>query len=182
MKRRMIAAVTLAVALAGGIGFAQGGGRVLQSRYLVPPEPAVGDVLADCSDFGAGDFLLLNDWQYSIHDAMLLDQNGQPKQLVENLKVVMDVIYNSKTGKSVAAGPGESEQLRLLFENGLPVTHRWSGLLFKVTVPGYGLIVAESGRATWQWDPLGGSHWVISNSGHNQWVDRDLAALCEYLK
>ena len=67
---------------------------------------------------------------------MLLDENGQPKQLVENLKVIVDVIYNSQTGKSVTAGPGESEQLRMLFENGLPVTHRWSGLLFKVTRAG----------------------------------------------
>ena len=84
---------------------------------------------------------------------MLLDQNGQPKQLVENLKLTLDVYRNSETQKSLSAGPGESEEMRMLFENGLPVTHRWSGLLFKVTVPGYGLIVAESGRATWQWDP-----------------------------
>lgn len=180
MTHRMIVAVALAVVLAGGIGFAQDGSRVLQSRYTLGP--FVGDVVADCSDFGVGDFLVLEDWQASVHDMMLLDRNGQPKQLVENLKLTLDVYRNSETGKSLSAGPGESEQMRMLFENGLPVTHRWSGLLFKVTVPGYGLIVAESGRATWQWDPLGGSHWLISNSGHNQWVERDLAALCEYLK
>ena len=84
MKRRMIVAVTLAAVLAGGIGFAQGGGRVLQSRYTLGP--FVGDVVADCSDFGVGNFLVLEDWQASVHDTMLLDQNGQPKMLVENLK------------------------------------------------------------------------------------------------
>jgi len=179
VKLRMIVAVAVAVVLAGGTAFTQDQGRVVQTRYTIE---GVGDVIANCADYGVGQFAILNTWAADVRDATLFDKDGQPKQLVENLKITSDVYYNSVTGKSVTARPGENEQMRLLYENGLPVSHQWSGTLFQIVVPGYGNILRETGRARWIWDATGTAHWLDTNSGHNMWVDRDLTALCEYLK
>jgi hypothetical protein len=179
MKRRMIVAVAVAVVLAGGVAFTQSQGRVVQERY---PFEVKGDLIADCSKYGVGDFRILTDYAAEVHDATLLGQDGLPIQLVENFKCLWSRYYSPETGKEVKGGPGESQQMRMLFENGLPVSHRWSGAVFKIVVPGYGPILLETGRARWIWDAAGTAHWLDTNSGHNMWVDRDLTALCNYLK
>jgi hypothetical protein len=174
----MVVAVAVAVVLAGGVAFTQGQGRVVQDRY---PFEVRGDVIANCADYGVGDFQILADYEAEIHDATLLGKDGLPVQLVENFKVKWSVYYSPETGKSINGGPGESQQMRMLFENGVPVSHRWSGAVFKVVVPGYGPTLLETGRARWIWDATGTAHWLDTNSGHNDWVDRDLTALCEYM-
>jgi hypothetical protein len=58
-----------------------------------------------------------------------------------------------------------------------------SGLLYKVRVPGYGPIFMETGALVYQCEPWTWENCVlVSNAGHNQFADQDLAALCEYLK
>jgi hypothetical protein len=182
VKQRMIPALAVAIVLAGTIGLAQAPGRVEQYRYTWGSQ---GDVIASCADYGLGDFQVLEDWEVVIRDMYQYDKDGQPTQWVENLRATSDRFYNSVTGKSLDAGPGETQEMRVLFENGRMVSHRWSGVLFKINVPGHGLIFAESGRATWVWDPNDPAnleHSLVANSGHNMWVDRDLEVLCEYLQ
>ncbi len=64
---------------------------------------------------------------------------------------------------------------RVVFSDG---TMSISGPYFKIRVPGYGVIFAESGHQVM--DLATGQ--VISNSGPNQFIDGDAAALCQYLK
>jgi hypothetical protein len=73
----------------------------------------------------------------------------------------------------VTGGPAEAENAR--FVGGYLYL---SGPSWKIRVPGYGLIFAETGRGV---KDLQTGEFVF-NSGHNQFLEQDLAALCAYLK
>jgi len=91
------------------------------------------------------------------------------------------VYYNSANPtKAVSGGPGEvANQFWDLTAGEIRV----SGLIYKVRIPGYGPIYYETGELVWQCDPGTFSNCsVVSNTGHNQSVEGDVAALCEYLK
>ena len=89
--------------------------------------------------------------------------------------------YNSEhPERAVAGGPGEVENSHFDPTTGLVSFH---GLSWKVRIPGYGLIFGETGSAVFQCDPSTFQNCeLVSNVGHNQFVDSDLAALCDYLK
>jgi hypothetical protein len=174
----MIVAV-VAIMLAGSVGFTQGQGRPVQDRYMVGP--FYGDVQADCRDYGVGDFKLLNDWAGAVHDVIFFEKDGvTPSRVIENFKITLDVFYNSKNPtKHVVGGPGENQESRFYYEDGVMVRHEFSGPLFRVNLPRYGPIFIETGYSKLYYDGM----WHLTfNSGHNQYQDRDYEALCWAVK
>lgn len=177
--RRCVLGFAIAVLIAGSVGFAQGKGRVFHDRYVTGLEEIS---MGDCADYGVGSFEIWNDYQASIHDAILFDEDGvTPKLVVENFKVISDVFYNSTNPtKRIAAGPGENQEVHYRYENGKLVSFQWSGPVVRVNLPGYGPIYSETGVFKRLW--YEGSWHFIMNTAHNQWVDGDIEALCWALK
>jgi hypothetical protein len=88
------------------------------------------------------------------------------------------VYYNSVNPEhSVLGMPGERETDKFFVAGDRPRA-LFAGPLWMVTVPGYGVIFAETGRFVI--DLTTGE--IVANSGWNQLIDQDGAALCDYLK
>jgi hypothetical protein len=80
--------------------------------------------------------------------------------------------------KFVLGGPGELEVDHYLYEDGSLVSDTWTGVPYKVVLPGYGTILMETGRAVFDFT----TDQLLFNSGQNQAVDGDLAAICDVLQ
>ena len=126
-------------------------------------------------------FSILVDYVDTMRWMDLVDKNGEWKRSKVSFHVIWDLYYNSEDPrKAVAGGPCEAEVEHLDPTTGVIV---WSGDLWKVKVPGYGRILSETGRAVLQCDPISFNNCrLVSNTGHNQFLDADLNALCDYLK
>jgi hypothetical protein len=138
------------------------------SRYLDSSNPDVIPYLRRLEN---------TDYVFLVTGTNRYDKSGQFITYRYQVKLIGESVYYNSTNpeKSVPGGPGEVENHRSDPKTGLDNV---SGLSFKVRIPGYGLVFAETGH--WVYDYSAGE-WVF-NSGHNQFVDQDLAALCEYLK
>ena len=122
------------------------------------------------------DFVALFSW------TDLYDKNGQWVKTNQRYRVLGESLYyNSENhDRSILGGPGEIDRAQFWAATGVI---KGGGLSWKVKVPGYGLIWAETGTLVWQCDPYTFANCVlVSNTGHNQFLDQDLAALCNYLK
>jgi hypothetical protein len=88
------------------------------------------------------------------------------------------VYFNSTDpSKRVEGVPGERENNRIFFADGEVSKWYLHGPYNMITVPGYGRILAETG--TFIFDESGD---LIFNSGLNQLMEGDTAALCNYLR
>jgi hypothetical protein len=178
VKRRFPVAVAVAVLLAGTIAFAQGNGKVTQYRDQFP---VVGEYVGDCAT-DAGNFTVLTDYQASMRGTTFADASGHIYREVQSFRIMSSVYYNaSDHDKSLPGGPGENEQNQYAFDgNGLMIEHIFSGPAYKIIVPGYGPLFMETGHGRFVYE---NGAWVNKfNSGHNQKIDGDLVALCEFLK
>ena len=122
------------------------------------------------------------DWAGLITEMQLYDNQGNLLQgHFANRVIGESVWYNSTdASKAVTGGPGEVDSVQLDATTG---SFRESGLGWKVRIPGYGVIFAETGTNVYQCDPYTFENCVlISNVGFNQLADGDVAALCDYLK
>jgi len=172
VRPRIIFAVAVAVILAGTIGFAQGQGRI--EKFGIGPEASVGFKVGHCAD---GNFDVLTDYVFLITGTNRYDKSGQFVTDRFQLKVIGESVYynSSDPAKSLPGGPGEVENHRTDPKTGLGFG---AGLSFKVRIPGYGLVFAETGRFASDYS----TGEYVFQSGHNQFADQDLAALCKYLK
>jgi hypothetical protein len=138
---------------------------------------AEGVFVAQCEGFQVlTDYVGLFSW------ADLFDKNGQWVKENSRFRLIGDSIYyNSKDAtKSLPAGPGEAENDHFVAATGV---WRFSGIVFKIKLPGHGLIFVETGETVYQCDPYTWTNCVpVKNTGHNLWVDGDVAALCDHLK
>jgi len=175
----MIVAVVVAVMLAGTIGFAQGKGRVTQYRDEFP---VVEEFVVDCVT-DAGNFTVLTDYQASLSGATFADKDGHIYREVQSYRVMSSVYYNASDpeNKFLLGGPRESQQSQFAYdEHGLLIEHTFSGPTYKLVVPGYGPVFMETGHSRWVFE---NGTWVNTfNTGHNQKIDGDIEALCEFLK
>lgn len=147
--------------------------RVLKGSF----EDFGSDVIGQCEGFE-----VVTDYVYKWVWIDLLDKNGQWVKERVHFKVIGESIYyNSENlSKSVIGGPGEGQSLIMD-----PVTGEIhaAGPAIKVRVPGYGPIFYENGLSTWQCEPYTFANCVrLTDTGFNQWDDKDLAAICNYLK
>ena len=172
MNRRCVLGVAIAFLIAGSVTFAQGQRRT--EKFVIGPEAAAGFVVGHCED---GDFDVLTDFVFLMTGTDRYDKLGQFVTERYQYKVIGESVYYNSTDpeKSVPGGPGEVENHQFNPKTGL---YNGAGLSFKVRIPGYGLIFAETGHFVY--DYSAGEN--VFNSGHNQFMDQDLAALCKYLK
>jgi len=170
MNRRCVLGVAIAFLIAGSMTFAQGQRRT--EHYSIGPIADTGYLVGHCAGFD-----VLTDYVFLMTGVVRFDKSGEPVADRYQFKLLGESLYYNSTNdqKSVAGGPGEVENKRLDPKTGL-----WSGagVSFKVRIPGYGLIFAETGHFIY--DP--GTGEFLFNSGHNQMIGEDLEALCDYLK
>jgi len=170
MMRRCVLGVAIAILIAGSVTFAQTQGRT--EHYRIGPIADTGYLVGHCAGFD-----VLSDYVFLMTGVLRFDKSGQLVADRYQLKILGESLYyNSENDqKSVAGGPGEVESQRIDPETGLRFG---AGVAFKVRIPGYGLIFAETGHFIY--DP--GTGKFLFNSGHNQMIGEDLEALCDYLK
>ncbi len=105
------------------------------------------------------------------------DRNGQPVKEIDRVGLAeRSVYYNSvDPTKRVYGSPGEIEVDHIDFVNGVIQV---SGNVFRVTLPHEGTIFAQSGKVLIDL----ATHAVLFQAGQTQYIDGDVAALCEHLK
>jgi len=180
MTRRCLLGLTIALLLAGSVAFAQDHGRTVKSEFTFG---WTGAPFGPC-----GDGVILNSAEIMITEIARFDQDGTLVQSVLNIRTLGSSIYylaespenpEPLNDKVVMGVPGEMQTERLVFaENRAYI----QGSIFQATVPGYGRIFSETGHTVFDvhsWTP---TDWApLSSTGHNDFADGDLAALCAYL-
>ena len=136
-------------------------------KETFPTQQHLGYHAADC-----GAFDILVDFTYEYSFKVYFDKDGNWTKYVERVRVVGNSLwYNSVNPEiSFLGGPGENETYTW-YPDGRYIV---SGLSVKITVPGSGLMILETGRtvfdtATWE---------ILFQSGPSDFYG-DTTALCE---
>lgn len=177
MKFRMAVAVAVAVLVAGTIGFAQGQGRVVES---LGGEVWQGVFISECVADDGSLFDVMNDYEATWRDLTRYEKNGDIAQIVRTVRFPKDVFTNSVTGKTLYGGPGERNEVRFIYEDGVLVNIISTGPVLRINVPGYGPVFIETGHAVYD-----ENHVLLFDSGHNDyrgWAPEAVEALCNALK
>ena len=169
MKQRSVVAVAVTLLLMSSVAFSQDNRRT--EKFSIPVT-VTGSVVGQC-----GNFDVLNDFVALLSGTIVYDKSGVVVQTIQHYHLIGESIYynSANPAKRVFGGPAEHELDRIDGTTGIVYV---SGPSFKIRVPGYGLIFAETGHIVV--DENTGQ--VLFDSGHNQFVDQDLAAVCNYLK
>jgi len=179
VRLRMIVAVVVAVMLAGSVGFTQGQGRAIQEKSTATWE---GVFVPGCTDDYGNTFDVMNYYEATVRGTKIYNKMGQIAKEIKSYKFTYDVFWNSlDPDKSLHGGPGENEEARWTYENGVRVTQQMSGAIVRINLRGYGPIYAETGHQ--RLDP--NTYEVLFNSGWNSLFSGDAAAakaLCDALK
>ncbi len=169
MKKSVLIAASVTLLLMSSVAFGQDKRRTEKFAF---PYNQTGFFVGQC-----GTFDVLTDFTSLITGINVYDKSGQFVELIQHIRVIGESRYYNSTdpAKEVLGGPGERENDRFDAATGLIYV---SGPVFKIRIPGYGLIFAETGHAVID----ANTGQFLFNSGHNQWADQDLAAVCNYLK
>jgi hypothetical protein len=169
MKQGSVVAVTVVLLLMSSVAFSQDNRRT--EKFSIPVTQT-GVLVGQC-----GNFDVLNDFTALVSGTIVYDKSGVAVQTIEHVRVIGESIYYNSANptKSVLGGPGEGEMHRIDGTTGIVYI---SGPSWKIRISGYGLIFAETGHVVF--DETTGQ--IFFNSGHNQFLDQDLAAVCNYLK
>jgi hypothetical protein len=173
MRSRLLGVAVIAFLVMGTIGFASG--QRLVAQFSVPYSGH--QVIGSCDGFE-----IWVDWAGLITEMGLYDSQGNLLQgHFVNRIVGESVWYNSTdASKAISGGPGEVESVEFDPATG---RYRGAGLGWKVRIPGYGIVFAETGTYVMQCDPYTFANcMLVSNAGFNQFLDGDVAALCNALK
>jgi hypothetical protein len=132
-----------------------------------------GFFIGDC-----GDFIVLNDSYIRGFFVEHFNNDGSLKFVFQRLQL-SDSIYYREDDRSVylTGGPGEVEVTKF-FDADDPPTFVVTGIPFKVTVPGQGIIFHDSGRIII--DTTTGN--VLFQAGPKDFGDDQLGGLCEALR
>lgn len=101
----------------------------------------VGEVVADC-----GDFLLLGDYRVEGYVRIYFNRDGSINREFYNLDFPDSIYYNEDYPGEWLAGTSEHKQGWIYYEDGAPIEGAEAGPAFKVTVPGYGVVLLSTGR------------------------------------
>ncbi|MBZ5613539.1 MAG: hypothetical protein LAO23_05980 [Acidobacteriia bacterium] len=169
MKQGSVVAVTVVLLLMSSVAFSQDNRRT--EKFSIPVT-VTGALIGQC-----GNFDVLSDWVALLSGTILYDKSGVAVQTIQHYRLIGESIYynSANPAKRVFGGPAEHELDRIDGTTGIVYV---SGPSFKIRVPGYGLIFAETGHLVF--DETTGQ--LLFNSGHNQFYGQDLAAVCNYLK
>jgi hypothetical protein len=169
MRVQRVLAVAVVFLFLLGLGFGQTHGRTEHvEKYTIEVE---GQDLGSC-----GDFNVWTDYVVLVHEVWLFDKDGQPVKAVNRYKAIGQSLYYNSNDRDLflLGAPGETEIDHIDVEDG---TISITGIPFKIRVPGYGPIYYETGRVILD---LNTGEW-LNNTGHNQFVDQDLEAVCKCL-
>jgi len=134
-------------------------------------DPYVGFFLGSCDGFDVvADFVA--ELQINSH----YDRDGNlARQEFLFHTVGQAIVYNSAHPEAaVLSGSGEGQNAHWDYVNGW---FQGAGMIFRITLPGRGPIFMETGLIRLNIETFEITHFT----GHNQWVDGDLAALCAVL-
>ena len=168
MKRTIMLSTLAATAV---VLFALGGVASADKPEGTPApvrlEPETGtELIAEC-----GEFDVLTDFVVDGQSTIFFDSAGNPDYARVHLRFV-DFFYNSETGE----GFTEHEHSNTLLDlpSGEEVTS--SGVSYRVTVPGEGVVLLEAGRL--EFNEAGE---VVFVAGPHQVLSQDTDQLCEAL-
>ena len=168
MKRTIMLSTLAATAV---VPFALGGVASADKPEGTPApvrlEPETGtELIAEC-----GEFDVLTDFVVDGQSTIFFDSAGNPDYARVHLRFV-DFYYNSETGE----GFTEHEHSNTLLDlpSGEEVTS--SGVSYRVTVPGEGVVLLEAGRL--EFNEAGG---IVFVAGPHQVLSQDTDKLCEAL-
>ncbi len=120
-----------------------------------------------------GDFMILNDFIFEGFFITYFDKDGNATHVKVHTKFSESIYYNSNNDSFwLDGGPGEVVNDRFDF-TGDPVQS--SGLAFKITVPGQGVIFHEAGRIIFD------NGDILFQAGPKDFTEENLAALCAAL-
>ena len=125
--------------------------------------------------------VLLVDFTFEITGTLHLDKAGNWLKEIDLMRPIGREVYYLGDSHSylpindntLLSSPGEHLVNRTDYVNGFTYT---TGNFYKIVVPGYGPILYETGLVVY--DP---DFNVVFNSGWNQYIEGDLAAVCAYL-
>jgi hypothetical protein len=166
VKQPSVIALAFILLLMSSVAFGQNNGRT--EKFAIPVT-GTGIFVGSC-----GNFDVFTDFAALISGTVVYDKSGAIMQTIQHYRLIGESIYynSANPAKSVLGGPAEHELEKI------DATASFSGPSFRIRVPGYGPIFYETGHGVV--DLTTGQ--FLFNSGHNQFVDQDLAALCNYLK
>lgn len=124
------------------------------------------DVIADC-----GDFEVVDDFVFDIRSLAFFDRAGN-EDFARNHFVIHDIFSNSVTGESFATTTRQNVVVDLPSLKEIS----GSGLSYRVTVPGEGVVLLQAGRL--EFDEAGN---VAFQAGPKQVLEQDFAKLCAAL-
>jgi hypothetical protein len=121
-------------------------------------------------------FQIWSDYSCSLKVTTYFDSNGNVTKVVFRGKVLGRSEYYAapSTGITLSGGPGEVATYTTDYENGLMY---FSGVGFKVNIPGQGVIFMQSGHFVMDLK----TGLILSQSGHNDWMGANLEKLCTAL-
>ncbi len=173
MRGRIVVAVAIvALLFAGGTARTQTQGRVEPYQFTVTD---TGLFLGSC-----GDFDILWDDVARVSGVLQYDIEGVPVRDVRHLKIIGQTVYYNSLDpeKSVRGGPGELDNTRIVYVNGVPALDFETGLAFKVMLQGYGPIFIQTGRTIF--DIATGA--ALFSAGPDAFLTQDLDAMCHALR
>jgi hypothetical protein len=109
------------------------------------------------------------------------DKQGLMTKQVVNVKMDPTIYYNSENLDHFLESPAENQTMTFVYNEDGSASGNMRGLICKVVVPGYGPVYMETGHTSFHLT-VGGTFETILNSGHNQAIDGDVTALCNFLK
>jgi hypothetical protein len=129
--------------------------------------------LGDC-----GDFAVLWDLRVALHGKLFLDEDGVPEAQVAHFDWSEGVVYRSDDPSIfIESGPGVVGNQRITGDDGVPENNAFSGLGFKITIPGEGVISLEAGRVVYD-EFLN----VTFLAGPADFTNQEVGAICNVLR
>jgi hypothetical protein len=163
--KRMIILATLAATMALMLALA---GPASANITRIGPFEETGALVADCGDFEVLADLVV-DGQIDYFDT---DRDGIPDFFTLRVRLV-SFFYNSATGKGFTA----YEHGNFTFDLSNDALVIETGVTFRVTVPGEGVVLLDAGRV--EYDEETGD--VVFVAGPHQLLEGDTAKLCAAL-
>ena len=121
-----------------------------------------------------GGFSVLADYATVGHYKIWFDSSGSPIKGFQHNRYDSVYYASDDPSRSLEGGPGEGEQAHVDFGESNFVI---SGVSFKITIPGYGVIAHEAGRTGLDLETME----VLFEIGPSDFYQQDLDALCEAL-
>lgn len=166
MKPLGLAALTASLSLIAAPAIA-----AEQVKFEIPPFPSVFPV-GSCDTFD-----VISESTINIRVIEHFDNAGNIKTANVRVVVTDSIYYNSAVPEIfLVGGPSQSENALFDFRAD-PPTRTSTGVPFKVTVPGHGVIFHQGGRTVFNND----TDEIIFSAGPSDLVDQDLEALCDAL-